>query len=417
MSSYKSNYIVRKIIANYEKKRSDWRNSLEGRRSLRIQQDDFDRAEKEAGAPKGMGRELIVDEMLELERLGLIPKKEVRWENYKQDLSEFHYYNRDIPVYYKMAGQKPKYETVAEYKQMLEELDQKIHRQWIHDYIRDLWTTADEGKMNSRELERIFGKGQTEKYFACLEGLDALEDSMYVQLFSSRYLGRPKTFSDPDSDFRKWVIQTARRFCPEVDEAMDDSQVLSQLYIEEYSQQMEIKGSLLLEIEGETADLGKLRFGTVLNSETLKKAGICPEQKIQRVVTIENRANFIWTSYEEGTLYIYTHGFLSPKEREFLKTLALVLRGTPVEYLHSGDMDYGGLRIFCFIRDHVFPDLKPLYMDVETYRKYLPSGYEMEEGALLGLEKMNQVLPEELEELRLEMLKNRKGVEQEMLLI
>ena len=209
----------------------------------------------------------------------------------------------------------------------------------------------------------------------------------------------------------------ARDYHPDIDRAMDDAQVLSWLYIEEYSQQMEVKGPLRLEIEGQTVDLGKLRYGTVLNSETLKNARICREQDIRRIVTIENRASFVCEPFEEETLYVFTHGFLSPKERDFLRALAGALKGRTVEYLHSGDMDFGGLRIFCFIRDNLFPDVRPLHMNAELYRRHLSSGYEMEPGALRDLEKMSAALPEELEELRQELLKTGKGLEQEMLLI
>ena len=94
-----------------------------------------------------------------------------------------------------------------------------------------------------------------------------------------------------------------------------------------------------------------------------------------------------------------------------------MLKDRTVEYLHSGDMDFGGLRIFCFIRDNLFPDVRPLHMSAELYRRHLSSGYEMEPGALRDLERMSADLPEELEELRQEMLKTGKGLEQEMLLI
>ena len=56
-------------------------------------------------------------------------------------------------------------------------------------------------------------------------------------------------------------------------------------------------------------------------------------------------------------------------------------------------------------------------MSAELYRRHLSSGYEMETGALRDLERMSADLPEELEELRQEMLKTGKGLEQEMLLI
>ena len=63
-------------------------------------------------------------------------------------------------------------------------------------------------------------------------------------------------------------------------------------------------------------------------------------------------------SYREDTLYIYCHGFFSPKEVEFLQELA-VLASENVEFLHWGDMDYGGIRIFLFNKEKIFPKLKP----------------------------------------------------------
>ena len=41
MDGYRGGYIVRKIIENYEKKKNDWNHSLEGRRSLKIHQEDI----------------------------------------------------------------------------------------------------------------------------------------------------------------------------------------------------------------------------------------------------------------------------------------------------------------------------------------------------------------------------------------
>ena len=74
--------------------------------------------------------------------------------------------------------------------------------------------------------------------------------------------------------------------------------------------------------------------------------------------------------YDPEILYIYSHGYFSPLEREFLKKLQRVIEGKDVEVFHSGDMDYGGIRIFEYIQKHIFPGIKPLQMDVETYEKY-----------------------------------------------
>lgn len=74
--------------------------------------------------------------------------------------------------------------------------------------------------------------------------------------------------------------------------------------------------------------------------------------------------------YDPEILYIYSHGYFSPLEREFLKKLQRVIEGKDVEVFHSGDMDYGGIRILNISRSIFFPGIKPLQMDVETYEKY-----------------------------------------------
>ena len=87
--------------------------------------------------------------------------------------------------------------------------------------------------------------------------------------------------------------------------------------------------------------------------------------------------------FEEGTLILFCHGFFSPLEREFLVRLETVLEalrtaGADIEYYHTGDLDYGGVRIFRYIRSRIFPLLKPLNMDVAQYEKYQEYAVEME---------------------------------------
>ena len=57
---------------------------------------------------------------------------------------------------------------------------------------------------------------------------------------------------------------------------------------------------------------------------------------------------------------------------------ALRTAGADIEYYHTGDLDYGGVRIFRYIRSRIFPLLKPLNMDVAQYEKYQEYAVEME---------------------------------------
>ncbi len=102
---------------------------------------------------------------------------------------------------------------------------------------------------------------------------------------------------------------------------MEDTEVLSQLYIEEYSQELALKGSIKLEVSGCVIDTGVFPYGTVLNTQTLKNAIVMDNPQIKKVMTIENKANYTAEPMQEGTVVIFSHGYFSPVERDFLKKL------------------------------------------------------------------------------------------------
>ena len=161
-------------------------------------------------------------------------------------------------------------------------------------------------------------------------------------------------------------------------------------------------------------DTSVWRYGTVLNADVLKSAKLLPKQNIEKVVTIENKANFMAAAYEEGTLYIFSHGFFSPKERRFLVKLSETLGDTKVTYYHSSDLDYGGMKIYAYIKKHIFPKLKPLYMDAETFYQYKDRAETQEEKYLEKVRKMD--VPEELQELKACILQTGSTIEQESML-
>ena len=74
----------------------------------------------------------------------------------------------------------------------------------------------------------------------------------------------------------------------------------------------------------------------------------------------------------------------------------------------------GGIRIFEYIQKHIFPGIKPLQMDVETYEKYEEYAKTISKETMEKLEKVNVPLLEELKE---KLLETGKGIEQESFLI
>ena len=199
---------------------------------------------------------------------------------------------------------------------------------------------------------------------------------------------------------------------------MNDSEILSVLLIEDYAQELALKGPLHLKWEDGTEIHNEdWRYGNILNSDTLRYAQIAGQQpEIQRVITIENKANYMMMPWEEHTLYIFTHGFFSPKECRFLQSLNQVLEHTEVEFYHSGDLDYGGIKIFLYIQKNIFPELQPLMMDVRTYEQYRDYAEKIEDTTLEKLKKL-QIENPVLRQLAEKLLKEKKGIEQESFLL
>lgn len=155
-------------------------------------------------------------------------------------------------------------------------------------------------------------------------------------------------------------------------------------------------------------------YGTVINTQTLEHSRPFAISGCRRIMTIENKANYESMPYEEDVLYIFCHGYLTPKEVRFLKQLCMIVP-KDCEFYHWGDMDFGGISIFQFIKEKVFPDLKPYRMDIKDFEEALANGagIPMKDSTREKLERKEAGL---LTGLKAEILRTGMTIEQERLL-
>ncbi len=183
---------------------------------------------------------------------------------------------------------------------------------------------------------------------------------------------------------------------------------------------MYIKGELLLyfvDDRGRTAAVNTKiwKFGTILEGESLLHAELEPEQpQIQKVIIFENKMNFVMAPYEEGTLYLFVGGYPGPKVCRILHKLNKISkkRQRHIDVYHSGDLDYGGIRIFQYERNQVFPDLKPLQMDADTYLQHQQYSYPIREETKRKLKKLEDG-NEQIKQLLELIIQEGRGIEQE----
>lgn len=364
----------------------------------------------------------VLQEAEQLQHKNLI---QIKWaDGYRgSDIERIRYRLEDKEKFYALYQQEvdaeflPKQEKIRLYQEFLRNQLAQVKKLWIRAYYQDLLERSE----NKRKKDLLELLADEKKYAPCFEGLDQLTESVFKRIFSKKYLGNTKTF---EQEMQSHVISTAKKFCPDVEKEMDDTTVLQQLWIEEYAQELSLKGKVhfcLKEENGSTQEINTecYRFGTTLNSQTLEHAEIKEVQNIQKIVIFENKVNYISAPYKDGILYLFSHGYFSPKECRFLKQLHQVLKNQTsceVQYFHSGDLDYGGIKIFQYIRKTIFPELEPLQMDVETYEAYQEFTEVIDPETLEKLKRVQDENPK-LQELIKRLIETGKGIEQECFLI
>lgn len=353
---------------------------------------------------EAVGKRELLDQAAELENAQLIrtvPRE------FGYDIARIHYRLEDVGKMYERAGIPDPREELARAKRTVQE-------------YRDSLKNPDFKPFYDELLEQI-GRGSVPSYVGVehfFRGLNAVadnEESLWETQFSARVFGNAKYFKE---NLRERILLKLYRYGSVVDEEMEKDEVLAEYGIMSYNQQLESKGPLVVDTAG---DEGFCRSsgetfpkGMVLNAQTLEAGFPAGLPGVKRVVTIENKANYESMKYRRDTLYIYSHGFFSPKERRFLRQLE-ELAGPEVEFFHWSDMDYGGIRIYRFMKEKVFGRVKPLNMDRDSYEKYRMAGAGLPiKGDKRA--KLEAIEVPELAELKACILKYGLEIEQENLL-
>jgi len=413
--------LVNDIIDQYEKVKGweNWPQLPTGGKSLEISEEYF---------RKGYRQQILEEiRLLEIKQLIYMEKKD--WVEYGWDPIRVRYRMENVAGFYALADRVPKWQRLEEQCARAEQVRSQIQTPWILRW----WEEKTVGIFKGRTLAEDEVPAR-ELLYQCMIGLDHLEqeadEPMLIRVFSRRFLGNSKTF---EKKCKAMVLHGARAQHPDVPEdkdAMDDVDVLEQLHLEMYSQELTLKGSLrlcLFDPDGteRILDTADYPYGLVLNQQTLSHVSICENQSIGRVLLIENKANFMAEPYEPGKLVIFTHGYITPMERKFLIGLREVLdrqqaisehlqeNATPVIYQHCGDLDFGGICIYRYLREKVFSQLTPYRMDIATYESCLAAG--MAEAITEEMAEKLQKLAEDpqLGQLAARLAADRRVVEQE----
>ncbi len=355
----------------------------------------------------------VIPQARALERQGLL---RVVWRNMGEDIEQLHFSPDIMEELCRMEGiEDPRKWTLRKIEEV-KGWKQQTEASWLSPwYDRILERLEDGKKVRDPDL-------QDEGLFRCLQAVVRLterQENVWKRVFSAAVLGDSKKF---EQVYEEKVFHILKDCSPLYEEGMEKEEALTVHGILTYAQTLEWKGPLVYHIldgdREQTVDSSVCRYGTMMNAQTMEHARPAALPGVKRIVTIENKANYEDMPYREDTLYLFCHGFFSPKERRFLARLR-ELAGTDTEFFHWGDMDFGGIRIFLFLKAQLFPTLLPCRMGrsefeaavdrgagiplpkekreklaaldadclTELKQCILESGYEIEQEILLAMEK------------------------------
>lgn len=300
-----------------------------------------------------------------------------------------------VPELCRLEGLEDPREHQLQLITTVEEWKAKAAEEWVRKYYNDILVDLKNGKIPKNE------KTVDETNFQCLNTIVGLEDYVWERKLSIDVFHNSKTFARL---YKSKIITILKKYSPYYVDEMSDDELLTMHKIRSYAQTLEWKGPVKYLIDDKIEiDSSSCLYGTVLNAQTLDHASPISISNCKKIMTIENKANYENMPYTTDCVYIYCHGFFSAKEVRFLKKLCS-LADSDCEFLHWGDLDYGGINIFEFNKENIFPELMPYKMDAIHFKDALANGagMELKPSTRKKLEKKEEGVLNELKEIILE---------------
>lgn len=271
---------------------------------------------------------------------------------------------------YQLIGRIPQKKKAEMLEEKIGALLPEIQADDIRSFLQDqiLWLRENE------KPSRFFFHAEFDKNDAILKLLAAVSQNTEEEterILSQRLFHDSKYF-EKELKSRLLVIL---RYIDDYDDTGKeyDENLLRERGIVRYPEIMEFCGpiSFLMDDGGEI-DSSDEKYGAYVNSMTIRHSKeLFVRKNIQRVLTIENKANYmdyILKEKKEDELVLFHGGFYSPIKGRFFRMIREAL--PDANYVHSGDIDLGGFRMFCRLKREAFPALVPFQMDIKTLVQY-----------------------------------------------
>jgi hypothetical protein len=292
----------------------------------------------------------------------------------------------NVGAAYSLIGRKTKTEKKDSIACEIQGALDKVQTPWIQAFLKDALTIVASGGGIWRHLPQ--DKKEREDILKALFFIDAIccntaqnntnDTEILERVFSIRCFGDSKTF---EKTVRTRLITILSNYLDAGEGDVSDDvlsgtapdELLASLGIVKYPEQFEFCGAFSIVLDnGAVINFAPLEAGAVINSRDAIRGQFIIEQYITRLISIENRANYIdyvARQKQENDLVVYHGGMFSPAKAIFFRSLSAALpQNAP--WLHWGDIDLGGFIMLARLRREINTNIKPYRMNTDELIKY-----------------------------------------------
>ncbi len=387
MSKTLSQYLIEQYAECKTKSASEWRAGCnDGIKHPKIDQLVIEK----------IGKQNLIKQAEKLEHLGLLKPD---WTPFHKDIKKIDFPMASLDKLYELEHRTNPRKIIHAQIDSITKWKEDTDKEWLIKYYSDMLQKLEHGILVQNADDELF--------LYCLYKLAKLEDYTWKRFFSEEVFHDSKAF---EKKYESRVLTVLKKY-NDIPDGMEEYEILAEYGILTYSQTLAWKGNLVYSMEGNKIDSSSMIYGNLMNAQTLVHSTPVSLTGVKKIITIENQANYEDMVYDPEILYIFIHGFPSPKARIFLKHL-LEVADDKIQYYHWGDMDLGGIRIFQYLKKTLFPNIKPMNMDVTTYLEGIEAGKGIPFDQKKR-EKYRKLDAGELEELKFCILEHGKDMEQE----
>lgn len=263
--------------------------------------------------------------------------------------------------------------------QQTKELCQPLHGDptWVIDFLNYIASYIDTKHKVPGILPSEYE--QQKNLLIVLRAIAQLDDEEVLErVFSKRHLKDSKYF---ETHLRGKTTKILEQYKLKSKDLTTD-EVLQQAGLFRSSDELMFTGPIEIEVNNQTINFTPLKHGAAIGARTVKELKITNLQA-NTIITIENKASYreYCNQMDDRTLAIYLAGFPGPMKKLFLRKLYEYKKNYHPEtrFLHWGDIDLGGFRIYRSLKD-VVPVIRPYLMDQETLLRNRDQCQELSKG-------------------------------------